>query len=288
VSTNLKSHLRVRVGIALRDARKRCDFNQTEGAEAAGHKQAWLNKIESGDIGLKPGKLELLIAKYVIDDRVADELRRMNHADNTGGTYIESGANPDWWQELQEIELQARVLKAVHLQAHDGLIQSEPYMRRQFELNGKVDVEVAVKARLDRQRRILDRPDAPEVTVVLEEACLHTDMGDPAMMAAQLEHLLGLFERPTVTVLVKPFNALFPVSTYGFTMVHFDSAVMRDFVSIEYAVGAATIEDETDVRTFQQRWEMIRSAALSPYATRDLLRSKLAAYRRPPEEPQDP
>jgi transcriptional regulator with XRE-family HTH domain len=288
VSSNGPSHLQVRMGIALRQARTDLGLSQTEAAALVERTQGWLQKIEKALNWISPGDLEKLLPHYKLPDDQAAELRRMLRSKHSTEAYVEAGSNPDWWQKLQEVELTARVIKAVHLQAHDGLIQSEAYMRRQFELGGGVDLEGKVEARLARQHRVLDQHDPPEATFVLEEACLHTDMGDRAMMAIQIEHLLAVSERPHVTILVKPFNALFPAAPYGFTMVQFDSAVMRDFVSIEYEISAATIDDETDVRRFQHRWETIRSAALSQYASRDLLRSKLAGYRRTTEEPQDP
>lgn len=68
-------------------------------------------------------------------------------------------------------------------------------------------------------------------------------------------------EKPYITILVLPFDAALGTSTYGFTLMQFNSSTMGDFVSIEYALGAATI-DEDALRVFQQRWELIRSAAL--------------------------
>jgi hypothetical protein len=105
-------------------------------------------------------------------------------------------------------------------------------------------------------------------------------MGDPAMMISQLGHLLSLSERPYITILVLPFDARFPATNYGFTFLRFNSATMGDFVSVQYAVGSATIDDEDALRVFQQRWELIRSAALGEYDSRRFIRRVLSEYQK--------
>ena len=78
---------------------------------------------------------------------------------------------------------------------------------------------------------------------------------------------------------VLPFDARFPATTYGFTLMQFNSDTMGDFVSVEYAVGSATIDDEEALRVFQRRWELIRSAALGEYDSRRFLRRVLKEYQ---------
>jgi Domain of unknown function (DUF5753) len=171
------------------------------------------------------------------------------------------------------------VIKAVHLETHDGLIQSEAYMRRQFELYGSVDVEEQVLARQARQAAILGQGWPPDCTFVLSEGCLRRHMGDPAMMATQIEHLLDISKEPYITILVLPFDATFPATNYGFTLMQFNSDTMGDFVSVQYAVGSATVDDEEALRVFQRRWELVRSAALGEYDSRRFLRRVLREYQ---------
>jgi hypothetical protein len=152
-------------------------------------------------------------------------------------------------------------------------------MRLQFELDAAVDVEAQVKARLARQKAFFGQDSPPDCTFVLSEACLRRHMGDPEVMIKQLVHLIDLTRRPYITVLVLPFGARFPAATYGFTLMQFNSDAMGDFVSVEYAVGSATIDDEDALRMFQRRWELIRSAALGEYDSRRFLRRVLEEYQ---------
>ena len=281
MSTGTPSHRRVRLGIALRDAREAAGMTQTEAARAVGRSQAWITKIETARIvRVRMSDLDNLLGAYRILDAKAEELRRFARSPfDQRGVWVDTSHAPAWWSEYQEVERQARVIKAVHLEAHDGLIQSEAYMRRQFELDGAVDVEKQVRARLGRQEALFGQGLPPDCTFLLSEACLRRHMGDPAMMATQIEYLQELSNEPYITILVLPFDARFPASTFGFTLMQFNSDMMGDFVSVEYAVGSATIDDEEALRVFQRRWELIRSAALGEYDSRRFLRRVLREHQ---------
>lgn len=281
VSARTPSHRRVRLGIALRDAREANGLTQTEVARTIGRSQAWITKIESAQIArVRMTDLDALLDAYKITGTKAEELRRFARSPlDERGVWVDTSDAPAWWSEYQEVERQARVIKAVHLDAHDGLIQSEPYMRLQFELDAAVDVEAQVKARLARQKALFGQDSPPDCTFVLSEACLRRHMGDPEVMIKQLVHLIDLTRRPYITVLILPFGARFPATTYGFTFMQFASDAMGDFVSVEYAVGSATIDDEDALRMFQRRWELIRSAALGEYDSRRFLRRVLEEYQ---------
>jgi transcriptional regulator with XRE-family HTH domain len=281
VSGRTPSHRRVRLGIALRDAREAAGLTQTEAARLVGRSQPWVTKVENAQIvKLRMSDLEELLRAYGLYGAQAEELRRFARSPfDQRGVWVDTSAAPAWWSEYQEVERQAKVIKAVHLETHDGLIQSESYMRRQFELYGTVDVEAQVRARLARQKAVFSQGVRPDCTFVLSEACLRRHMGDPAMMATQLEHLLEISKEPYITILVLPFDARFPAATYGFTLMQFNSDTMGDFVSVQYEVGSATIDDEDALRLFQRRWELVRSAALGEYDSRRFLRRVLREYQ---------
>ena len=281
MSAGTPSHRRVRLGIALRDAREAAGMTQTEVARAVGRSQAWITKIETAQIvRVRMTDLDKLLDAYGIIGAKAEELRRFARSPfDQRGVWVDTTHAPAWWSEYQEVERQARVIKAVHLETHDGLIQSEAYMRRQFELFGTVDVEGQVRARLARQKAIFSQDSPPDCTFVLSEACLRRHMGDPAMMVTQIEHLQELSNAPYITILMLPFEAPFPATTYGFTLMQFNSDAMGDFVSVEYEVGSATIDDEEALRIFQRRWELVRSAALGEYDSRRFLRRVLREYQ---------
>lgn len=275
MAKGVPSHRRKRLGEMLRTYRLAIDppVTQAQSAAVAGVSQSEINRMEKADKGrILMGALDKLIEFYKVPDDDAALMRAFARSPYSGvGTFVEPIMNREGWQRYGELERQARVINAVHLQTHPGLLQCQQYMRRQFELANVADIEAKVKARLDRQRAILDQDRPPEYTVIIDEACLHTSMGVHPVLAAQVRHLLALTERPHLTILIKPFDAIFPALTYGWTSLGFSSLAVRDFVAVEYEIGAVTIDDEDDLVWFQTRWELVRAASLSEVDSRALL-----------------
>ena len=131
MSGGTPSHRRVRLGIALRDAREAAGLTQTEAARLVGRSQPWVTKVESAQIAkLRMVDLDKMLQAYGIYGAKAEELRRFARSPyDQRGVWVDTSDAPAWWSEYQEVERQAKVIKAVHLEAHDGLIQSEAYMR---------------------------------------------------------------------------------------------------------------------------------------------------------------
>lgn len=274
------SHRRKRLGIRLKEARDALGLTQGALGTKIGRSQGWVNKVETAQlVKIRMHDLDLLFSELRISGALADELRDFARAPyNEHGVYAEKLPGL-WHQRVEEIERLARVIKAVHLEVHDALTQCESYMRRQFLLAGVTNIEQRVQSRLARAAAVLGQGNPPECTFILSEACLHADMGDPEVMRAQLEHLLNLINAGVVTVLVKPFNAAFSALTYGWTNLQFGSEIMRDFVTVEYELGAATVDDDDGLLLFQRRWEQLRGASLGEYDSRVLIARALEDYK---------
>lgn len=279
--TGPATHRRIRLGWTLRDTRISLGMTQQQVSVAVGRTQGWVNKIETAKIARITMKdLDCLMEVLQIEGDSASQLRDWARApfDKTG-VWIDTNSTSPWWHTYHEIETKASVIKVSQLKAHDCLIHSIPYMSRQFQLAGFTDIQSMVDERLARQQAVLDQKSPPMCMFLLDEACLRTDMDDPATMLAQVEHLLMLGARENITILVVPFSARVPPLTYGFTLIQFSNSVMNDFISVEYEVGAATIDNEATFRLFQNRWEVLRGAALGEYDTRLFLKTVADEYR---------
>jgi transcriptional regulator with XRE-family HTH domain len=89
----------------------------------------------------------------------------------------------------------------------DGLVQTESYARRMLSVQpGVTDAIMAtrLKARMDRQKRVLFRDDPPSVWFVIDEMALYRCVGSAEIMAAQMRHLLEVARMPKVTMVVMP------------------------------------------------------------------------------------
>jgi transcriptional regulator with XRE-family HTH domain len=118
------------------------------------------------------------------------------------------GAIPSWFEAWIEAEGKAHTLRMWAPLLLPGLVQPAEYARALFLAMG-MDQEAAeeqVAIRLGRQE-ILDRPDPPQLVVVLYEAVLDHLIGSPQIMHDALIHLAELSQRPNVGIQVVPVDA---------------------------------------------------------------------------------
>lgn len=82
-----------------------------------------------------------------------------------------------------------------------GTVQTPGYARALYAAWGHAaaKIEELTELRMERQA-ILDRPDPPEITIVLWEPVLHNLIGDAETMRDQLAFLLKISERPNVSL----------------------------------------------------------------------------------------
>jgi transcriptional regulator with XRE-family HTH domain len=86
-----------------------------------------------------------------------------------------------------------------------GLVQTEAYARELFAAMGFDEAKVTefLEVRMGRQA-IIDRPDPPDITIVVWEPVLHHQIGSRAVMREQLARLVDMSRRPAITIHVLP------------------------------------------------------------------------------------
>jgi hypothetical protein len=88
-----------------------------------------------------------------------------------------------------------------------GLFQTEDYARTFIMLLPGVTEEVMaamLASRMERQRRVLFREDAPSVTCVIDHVALYRLVGSPEIMATQMRYLAEVARLPNVRMQVLP------------------------------------------------------------------------------------
>ncbi|MFF5648616.1 Scr1 family TA system antitoxin-like transcriptional regulator [Streptomyces collinus] len=113
--------------------------------------------------------------------------------------------HPDWFERRVRMDAEAVSLLAYQANVVPGLLQTQDYAWALFarHIADQDEVEEPVKARMSRQRRFL-APDGPLFVVVLDESCLRTRVGSPAIMRDQFAHLLEAGQRPNIRIQVVP------------------------------------------------------------------------------------
>jgi hypothetical protein len=154
-----------------------------------------------------------------------------------------------------------------------GLLQVPEYARALFKawqrMSDDDEIDALVNGRLERQA-ILDKPDAPELWVILDEAVLHRMIGSPKIMRDQLEHLMDMAARPSVAVQILPGGTGAHAGLLGaFALATVDSS--PDILYLDTAVQGQTVIETALVRKAASVFDRLRADALPRGTSSDLI-----------------
>jgi hypothetical protein len=115
--------------------------------------------------------------------------------------------------------------------------------------------------------------------VVLDEAALHRAVGGRRVMAEQLAKILDVSARPNVTVQVLPYEVgAHPAVESNFTILELPDPT-PGVVFVEGLIGSIYLERADDFARYQNIFRKLRSIALSPQGSRDLINKLLRDYK---------
>jgi hypothetical protein len=201
-----------------------------------------------------------------------------------------------WWEPYKGVlagpygtyiglEAEASLLRNYEPLLIPGLFQTEAYTRaliaaRHPDLPADtVDNLVAVRAA--RRAHLLYGDDPARVWAVIGEAALRLQVGGPAVMADQLEHLHTLAQMPNPTIVVVPATQGMPPAYGPFVILTFvDSGGDPETVFLEGAIGDRWVEDEPEVGGFVLGWERLLAVALERNDTLAMIAAIAADHRK--------
>ncbi|MEV4750858.1 helix-turn-helix transcriptional regulator [Streptosporangium sp. NPDC049248] len=250
-------------GFELRRYRQEAGLSQEKLAKLIGYSLGTVSMVETGR---RPP--------------TEDFVRRCDEALGAGGALIRikemidnvAAQLPAWFRPWVEIEQEADTLRTWQPLVVPGLLQTEDYARsilNGFPRASAEWVEKNVAMRVDRQR-ILERDDPPMLWTILDEGILGRLIGNRSIMAAQLDHLLEMAQRPCVTIQVLPFKA---ASTTGL-LGGFFIAQSKGLVNTIYmeSAGQGQVSDRpVDVANIVTDYEAIRAEALPQSMSLELI-----------------
>jgi hypothetical protein len=124
-----------------------------------------------------------------------------------------------------------------------------------------------VALRLGRQA-LLERPGAPRLWAVVDEAALRRPVGGREVMRAQLERLVEATKLPNVTLQVLPFAAgAHPAMVGAFSILRFAGQELPDVVYLEHLTNAAYLDKREEVEKYLDVMETICVSAEPPART---------------------
>ncbi|MEU6712452.1 helix-turn-helix transcriptional regulator [Nonomuraea sp. NPDC046802] len=192
---------------------------------------------------------------------------------------VSHASAPPWFRPWLDVEATAEAIRTWEPLVVPGLLQTEDYARAVLSGEPGVtpeEIEEHVIARVERQS-ILRRPKPPILWVVIDEGVLHRPIGSPAVMAAQLTHLLEAAHKPRITIQVLPLNAYCTTGLLGGFAIS-QAHGTPDTAYVEAASNPQVTDWTESVKTLALWYDGIRSEALSQRESLELIKETLRRW----------
>jgi transcriptional regulator with XRE-family HTH domain len=194
-----------------------------------------------------------------------------------------------WW-ERYSIEMGSRQATYADLEAGaaiveftqtlvPGLLQTEAYamgraVADRLYHSKRFLVDRAVEARTLR-KQVLSGPDARGYQVVVDEAVLRRAVASPAVIRDQVDHMVGVaMQTSAVTIRVLLLGTPLPgdaIPATSFSIYRYPELEGFEVVAVETDDTDLFITEPAKTAAYRERFEALRSAALSPSDTLDFL-----------------
>ena len=267
------------LGALLRELRNEHGWTVEDVAHRLGFSSSKVSRLETGQRGASPADIRSLCDLYAIDGDQRQHFVEL----------AREGKQRAWWQPLGlpyatyvGLEAEATSIWDYGLGIMPGLLQSPDYARA--VVRAAVPrwvpevVEQRVQGRLTRQQ-LLFSEHPPEFEAVVDESVLHRVVGGPAVMRAQLEHLMELSNLPHVTLRVIPYDAgALPAGNNKFIILRLPLPTVSDVVYVEGLTGDLYLHDDRDVEVYATTYRALVELAASPDNTQKIVTSMIARY----------
>lgn len=258
--------------LALELRRLRGDMDQAVAARHLGWSKSKLSRIEGPETKVTEADLLALLQLYGAGSRAESliQLRKDSWKRGWWTTFNHAYTGP-----FLALEDQAARIFTWETQLVPGLLQTEDYSYAIISKLRSADdpkmVHDRVTVRTMRQR-ILNRPDAPSCTAVLDESILQRPIGGKDVLRGQLRHLLEMAQRPNITIQVMPFDAIEHPGLEGpVTLFSFADDPDLDTAYAEGLGGDVYLEAIADLERIRVDVSQIGEAALDPERSMDML-----------------
>jgi transcriptional regulator with XRE-family HTH domain len=253
-----------RLARELRRLREQQGWTLQDVADRLGWSRATVSRLETGQT--RPRDVADLLDMYGIASPERDALI----------TLAREARQLGWWTAYVDVfsgsyvglEDDASEIRNWDSQLIHGLLQTEDYARAVITagrmLPSAADVDRRIAARRARQL-LLDRSNAPDLHLIIDEAVLRRPIGGSQVHKDQLLALVTAAERPKVTIQVLAYAQGAHAGLDGrFTIMSFPESVDPDIAYVEGTMGDVYVESAEAITQHRNRFERIASEALDP------------------------
>lgn len=228
---------------------------------------AKISRIENGQVAVRIQDARELLDLYGVEGEQRMSLLEMVRQARGKGWWSEYGDVVDEnKQTLLSLEDEASSILVFETNFVTDLLQTRRYAREMISARADVRLNRAermVDLQLARHR-VLDRPNAPRLTVVLDEASLRRMVSTRDVMQEQYERLIEVAVKPGVSLRVLPFGTGahqamgFPFYLFKFTEGD------PELAYVELLSGGQVLESAEEVGRYRAAFNQVRERALSP------------------------
>ncbi|MFD6435762.1 helix-turn-helix domain-containing protein [Streptomyces venezuelae] len=264
-----------RLGAELRKLRESAGMAAREAGALIGGNQAQISHIEAGRWGVSAERVRRLASLYSATDSNLVEALCSMAEDRVRGWWAEyRGVLGPGFLNIAELEHHASYLRSVQLMNMPGILQTEEYVRALHSSHTpglpSAEVDVRVEFRLKRQG-IFERAEPTPFVALIHEAALRMRYGGRKVAQGQLQYLLDVSERPTVTVRVIPFTCEEFIEA-GHSVLYAGGVVPQlDTVHLDTPVGGVSVTTSAEIQRFGSLLDTAERASLSVQESRHLI-----------------
>ena len=196
--------LRRRLTAELRRLRAAAKLTQRQVADALDWSPSKVIRIEQGTVRIGVTDLQALLYLYdVTDPESIVELTTMARESKKLPFVEYRDVMSALTLRYLQYEANASIIRQVALDVVPGLLQTEEYSRALFEANkiDRIRADRLVESHKER-RELFDKPDPPEIVLILDESVIRRTVGGAKVMQHQLEHLIEMSRWPNICIQV--------------------------------------------------------------------------------------
>ena len=269
---------RLRLAAELRALRTHAGVTHVQLAKQIGQSRAQISRLENGHVVDQDDVMKILDALGVDDDRWTQIMTIAREAGERG-----------WWESNRfmgerqslyaNLEAGAQTIREFQMTFIPGLLQTADFTRARGEADRvagapSLNAEKAAAGRVGRQR-MLRRPKGPDYEAIIDALAITRLSVPPEVMKSQLYHIAATVNgSDRITVRVLPVDA--QIDGYGvprsaYSIYTFEDPGDPTVVAVDTVTDDLVLTDGDDVKRYNELYDRLRRAALSPDDSLDCL-----------------
>lgn len=272
---------RILLGLQLRRLREATGITRKDAGARICASGSKIAKMEKGQMILKERDVTELLELYGVTDPVQrDSLLQLTYeAISPAWHTSHRDVAPDWFEVYMGLEEAAQLIRAYEVQYVPSLLQTEEYARAVMVHGmpglepGEVERQVAA---LMRRQKMLEKPNAPRLWAIMDEAALRRPIGGREVLVAQIKRLIEADGWPNITLQVMPFRyGGYAAPGGAFSVLRFLEADLPDMVFVRYPTGSLYLNKTGEVEQYLEAMNRLSLEGIPSSRTRELLSAML-------------